>query len=318
MTGPCFVLELTHRCNLSCAYCYGPWKGSQGYPKGELRIDTLIELLDRLVEDAAPRTVTLIGGEPLLSDSFTDVARALSKRGVKVGLSTNGQLLDRGQVENLLRVGIGHFELSLDTLDRALYGKLTGGNLDDAIRAISALRSCEADCTLSVVLTRPVLPGLADLFGFAFAFGVKSVSLLRPVDCAGSPLASDLVPPREALVSALQVASELAAQTGILVTAGIPLEPCVFDRERFPNVQMASCGGATNKWAIDPMGNLRACEASPEIVGSLLESRFSELAHAPLAQRFRRANRRPDCEVCRWYEQCRGGCRQVGFQRWQP
>ncbi|MBI5535225.1 MAG: radical SAM protein [Deltaproteobacteria bacterium] len=308
MSHPSFLLELTHRCDLSCAYCYGPWKSTAGYPQGELPTSRLKELIDQLIDDAAPRSITLMGGEPLLSEHLLEIASAVAKRQVKVGLSTHGRALDRALADRLVRAGVGHFELSLDTIDAALCARLTGGRVDDVVRAIGAVRSSGATCTLSAVLTRPILPGLPDLLGFAFALGVSSVSLLRPVGCN---VPADLLPTDDELLEAVAKADETAAQTGLQLTLGIPLEPCLFDRKRFPHVLMAPCGGSTDKWTIDPMGNLRICEASPEIVGSLLSSRFGQLSVSPAVQRFRASCRQSDCLDCSWLDSCRGGCRQA-------
>src|SRR5438270_7044328 len=59
-------LEIEARCNLACRFCYNFWRdGRENYPV-TLPTDTLLQGLNRLLENFACRSVAISGGEPLL------------------------------------------------------------------------------------------------------------------------------------------------------------------------------------------------------------------------------------------------------------
>jgi radical SAM protein with 4Fe4S-binding SPASM domain len=61
---------------------------------------------------------------------------------------------------------------------------------------------------------------------------------------------------------------------------------------------------------IDPWGNLRPCNHSPTIIGSLFEQSMHELWHSDKMNAWR-ALMPDDCLTCTAYTICHGGCRAV-------
>lgn len=115
------VVLLNLDCNLACSYCYEqPFRG-----KSYMSLATagrLVEMVRReRIERGQPVRLTFYGGEPLLSP---DLIRAISAplrgaaraAGVGFGFSlvTNGTLLGRDLVEELLPLGLGGAKVTLD------------------------------------------------------------------------------------------------------------------------------------------------------------------------------------------------------------
>ena len=134
-------LSVTDLCNLRCVYCM-PEDGV-----AKLRHEDIlsIEEIEEIVRAAAGLGVTKVritGGEPLVRRGIIDICRCVaSTQGIaEVCLTTNGTLLP--QFASKLRgSGINRLNISLDSLDPAMYRTVTrGGELTDTLRGIDAAR----------------------------------------------------------------------------------------------------------------------------------------------------------------------------------
>jgi cyclic pyranopterin phosphate synthase len=82
--------------------------------------------------------VRFTGGEPLLRTSIIDLIRQTSEFGVfrVIGLTTNGVLL-AGMLEDLVDAGLNRLNVSLDSLNKDTYKKITGKDrLEDVLKTI--------------------------------------------------------------------------------------------------------------------------------------------------------------------------------------
>lgn len=162
-------ISLTDRCNLRCVYCM-PKEGLQW----QARADQLsAEEIVRVVETAAHggvKRVRLTGGEPLVHPHIVEIVRRLSSIEdiEEVSLTTNAMLLER-LAEPLAEAGLKRVNISLDTLDRDKFRRITrGGEIDRVWRGIAAAeRAHLAPLKLNTVIVRGLnadeLPALAHL-----------------------------------------------------------------------------------------------------------------------------------------------------------
>ena len=84
--------NLTRRCNLECAHCYisaGPAERATA----ELDTATCRRIVDDLLAENPGPLLILSGGEPLLREDLTEIARYASECGATVVVGTNGTLL---------------------------------------------------------------------------------------------------------------------------------------------------------------------------------------------------------------------------------
>ncbi|HWD02362.1 MAG TPA: GTP 3',8-cyclase MoaA, partial [Amycolatopsis sp.] len=119
-------VSLTDRCNLRCTYCM-PAEGLDWLPRDEvLTDDELVRLMRIAVEQLGVTDIRLTGGEPLLRPGLEGiVARitALEPR-PRVSMTTNGIGLAK-RAADLAAAGLDRINVSLDTIDRALFETLT-------------------------------------------------------------------------------------------------------------------------------------------------------------------------------------------------
>ncbi|MCL2753001.1 MAG: GTP 3',8-cyclase MoaA [Defluviitaleaceae bacterium] len=125
-------VSITDRCNLRCVYCMPEDVDSIGHEK-VLRFEELLRLCSIMAE-LGVKYIRITGGEPLARKGWLDFVRELKAiSGVEaVTLTTNAVLLEP-YLEELAKIGVNSLNISLDTLCRETYRKLTGMDAFDAV-----------------------------------------------------------------------------------------------------------------------------------------------------------------------------------------
>ncbi len=103
------IAELTHRCPLHCVYCSNPLEMVQ--KNNELPK----EIWARTLKEAAELGVLQVdftGGEPAARPDLAELVRAAREAGLYVNLITSGLSLDERRLEELVRAGTDHLQLS--------------------------------------------------------------------------------------------------------------------------------------------------------------------------------------------------------------
>ena len=140
-------ISVMDRCNFRCPYCmpettYGEHFKFLGNDE-RLSFDE-IERLSRLAASLGVSKLRLTGGEPLLRPKLAElIARLKRLDGIDdLAMTTNGVLLARQAVE-LREAGLDRITISLDTLDPAVFHRLSGGRgaLGDVMAGVEAAQA---------------------------------------------------------------------------------------------------------------------------------------------------------------------------------
>jgi len=140
-------ISVMDRCNFRCPYCmpettYGEHFKFLGNDQ-RLSFDE-IERLSRIAVSLGVSKLRLTGGEPLLRPKLAElVARLRRLDGVEdLAVTTNGVLMARHAVE-LRDAGLDRVTISLDTLDPAVFHRLSGGRgaLEEVMAGIEAAQA---------------------------------------------------------------------------------------------------------------------------------------------------------------------------------
>jgi len=130
-------IEPTVRCNLNCAFC------SRRLVIGDYaRVDFPVDEFGKvLVQFPDLRSVRLQGlGEPLMHPGIEALLRKLKQRGVRTWLATNGTLLNRKTMRELVHEYVDDLAVSIDSPDRTVFSELRrGARLDDVCEGVRAL-----------------------------------------------------------------------------------------------------------------------------------------------------------------------------------
>lgn len=167
-------LSVTDRCDLRCSYCMP--ERMTFLPRREvLTLEELHELALGFIERGVSK-IRITGGEPLVRRDIIELFRALGRQlggGLaELTLTTNATQLAR-HAADLARAGVARVNVSLDTLDRERFARLTRRDaLPQVLEGIAAAR----DAGLRVKLNAVALKGtnedeLPDLIAWAHAEG---------------------------------------------------------------------------------------------------------------------------------------------------
>jgi len=126
-------LAVTDRCNLRCFYCMP----EQGIKYVEQKALLQYEEMERIIQIMAREgvhKVRITGGEPFLRKGMFEFLERLSRiQGLdKIHITTNGTLTS-GKVKDLKRIGISGVNLSLDSVDKERFHKITRRDQFDTV-----------------------------------------------------------------------------------------------------------------------------------------------------------------------------------------
>jgi len=147
-------VSVTDRCDMRCAYCM-PLGPRPVAGREDVLTFEEIERVVRILSTRGVRGVRLTGGEPLVRRGIQAlVARLAAVPGLEeVTLTTNGRLLGCS-VDALRDAGLTRVNISLDSLDRQTFARLTGG---DHLPAVLAGLAAACAAGFSVVKVNTVV-----------------------------------------------------------------------------------------------------------------------------------------------------------------
>ena len=147
-------LSVTDRCDLRCVYCMA--EHMRFLPKAEVLTLEELERIASVFVDLGVGKLRLTGGEPLVRKGLLGLVEGLSRH-LRSGaldeltLSTNGVRLAAFAPE-LARLGVRRVNVSMDTLDPALFAKLTrGGDLAKVHASIEGATAAGIEVKINVV-----------------------------------------------------------------------------------------------------------------------------------------------------------------------
>ena len=161
-------LSVTDRCDLRCAYCMP--ERMTFLPRADV---LTLEELHKVALAFIARGVTkirLTGGEPLVRRDMIDLVRALGREigsGLdELTLTTNGTRLAEF-ADDLRAAGVERVNVSLDTLDRDLFARLTRrDSLPQVLEGITAARAAGLKVKINTValkgLNQAEIPALVE------------------------------------------------------------------------------------------------------------------------------------------------------------
>ncbi|MGB7843698.1 MAG: GTP 3',8-cyclase MoaA [Salinimicrobium sp.] len=116
-------ISLVERCNLRCFYCM-PAEGVQLTPKSHIMTyEEIYEIAKTFVNNGVTK-IRLTGGEPLIRKDISSVLEKLASLPVELSMTTNAVIIHKF-IDTLKLYGVNHINLSLDTLIKEKFKKIT-------------------------------------------------------------------------------------------------------------------------------------------------------------------------------------------------
>jgi GTP 3',8-cyclase len=194
-------ISVTEKCSLRCTYCM-PEAGLPAIARDDLLTPTEISrLVGIAVRDLGVHDIRFTGGEPLLRADLAEII-SLSKAvagDASISITTNGIGLDK-RIDELVAAGLTRINISLDTVDRDHFARLTRRDRLPAVFAgIEAARQAGlTPLKINAVLMRDTLGGAIDLVEWALANEVRLRFIEQmPLDADEQWARDNMVPAHE-------------------------------------------------------------------------------------------------------------------------
>ena len=310
--------NLTRRCNLECAHYYiaaGPHESATA----ELDTATCLGIVDQLLAVSPAPMLILSGGEPLLREDLTEIARYASEKGATVVVGTNGTLLSDERIAALKQAGVRGVAVSVDSLrptyhDNFRHGR---GSLADTQRALARLAQQRLDFIIQTTVTKGNRAELAALVEWSAAQGAVSFNCYFLVSTGRGASLTDLAPRDYEAVLADLARWQREYRGRMLVRAKCAPHFMRHVHQTDPDSPVLNyetrCPCGTQYCRITPDGKLTPCPYLPEVAGDLRTHSFADVwRSAPLFRRLREGALGGKCGACEYRKLC-GGCRARAF-----
>ena len=173
---------MTDRCNLRCFYCH-PEGGIELQPHSSILTFEELARVVRAARRLGIEKFRLTGGEPLLRKDIVELVGLLSEArgGGHLALTSNGVFLGE-MATDLKSHGLDSVNISLDTLQRKKFERITGRDaLDSVLAGISQSVRAGLEVKINVVLLEGLNDSeLLDFVSLAEKFGseVRFIELM--------------------------------------------------------------------------------------------------------------------------------------------
>src|SRR6201981_4126411 len=201
-------ISVTDRCNFRCVYCRSADPDNH-MPHHELLEWDEFERLARILVGMGIRKVRVTGGEPLVRPGVEGFIARLKSIGVSdLSIPTNGHLLAE-RLDALLTAGLDRINISLDSLDREKFERVTRTKTFDQVMACIA--AAQASRLRPVKVNAVLVRGLNDDEVEAFAeFARERDLIMRFIEFM--PLDADRAWTRDTMVPAAEVYRRIHAR----------------------------------------------------------------------------------------------------------
>jgi MoaA/NifB/PqqE/SkfB family radical SAM enzyme len=186
-------IHLTNRCNLECRFCDVPRRLADSREMPDSR---WIDIVKELAELGAREITISGGGEPTTRfDLLIETMRLSKLNGLKLGIITNGTLMNDDYARRVVEVGPDEWRTSICSPDRETDAFLRGKDLSDAsFRGVEQISKWKKRMSSDLpktevwmVQTKYNIEGVGKMIEKAHAVGANSLSL-RMVNPPQNPL----------------------------------------------------------------------------------------------------------------------------------
>jgi len=183
-------VAITKKCNLRCSYCHGEGEESQTKPSDTEITAGEIARIAKIAVGLGITRMKLTGGEPLMRNDVVEIVKKVASISglTDLSMTTNGTLLEP-LANDLRENGLKRVNVSLPALDKNVFHKLTGGDVQKAKNGISAaVRAGLNPVKLNMILLRKVNDfEVPEMIEFATETGtILQLIELEPLNVNGS------------------------------------------------------------------------------------------------------------------------------------
>ncbi|MCL2431348.1 radical SAM protein [Candidatus Bathycorpusculum sp.] len=305
--------NVTRECNLKCSHCY--LNADEKKLSNELSTQEGKQLMDQIHEVSRPLLV-LSGGEPMLRPDIFELIEYGAKKGIKMGLGSNGYLIDDAVAKKLKTSGIATVSISLDSHISAQHDEFRGVDnaWERAVNACKSLRKNNVLVQVNTTLTHENYNQIDDIMSLAESIGVENFHLFFLVPTGRGTKLTDISPQKyENMITTtfakvhrhrLNVRPSCAPQF-MRIAQGMNMDMRQWIR---------GCIAGMYYCRIYPNGDVTPCPYMPIKLGNVREQSFKDIwFNSEIFKNLRNPNcLKGKCGACEYKIQC-GGCRARAY-----
>jgi AdoMet-dependent heme synthase len=305
--------NVTRECNLKCSHCY--INATEKKLDNELTTKEAKKLMDQIAEVSHPLLI-LSGGEPLLRKDLYELIEYGASKGLKMGLGSNGSLIDEAVAKKLKEAGIATVSISLDSHIPAQHDEFRGvtGSWQKAVDACKFLRKNNVLVQVNTTLTQQNYDQIDDIMSVAEGIGVENFHLFFLVPTGRGTKLTD-IPPEKYEDMITKTFAKTAKHTLNVRPSCAPqfmriAKGMVLDMRQW----VRGCMAGMYYCRIYPNGDVTPCPYLPIKLGNTREKSFGEIwFNSPIFKALRDSNSlKGKCGICEYRLLC-GGCRARAY-----
>jgi AdoMet-dependent heme synthase len=305
--------NVTRECNMKCSHCY--INATEGKLCNELTTKEGKALIDQICEVSHPLLI-LSGGEPLLRPDIYELIEYGSSKGLKMGLGSNGSLIDDAVALKLKTAGIATVSISIDAHLAAQHDEFRGvaGAWQKAVNACKALRKNGVLVQVNTTLTHENYDQIDDIMSLAEGIGVENFHLFFLVPTGRGTKLTDISPQKYEDMITTTFAKVSKHTLNVRPSCAPQFMRIAQDMGLDMRQWIRGCIAGMYYCRIYPNGDVTPCPYLPIKLGNVREQSFKDIwFNSPVFK----ALRNPDClkgkcGSCEFRQPC-GGCRARAY-----
>lgn len=305
--------NVTRECNMKCTHCY--INATETKLTNELTTSEGKQLIDQICQVSHPLLI-LSGGEPLLRPDIFELIKYGSSKGLKMGLGSNGSLIDEKVAGKLKTAGITTVSISLDSNLPNQHDSFrsVAGAWEKAVNACKTLRKNNVLVQVNTTLTQQNYNQIDDIMTLAESIGVENFHLFFLVPTGRGTKLTDISPNKyEEMITntfakvskhSLNVRPSCAPQfMRIAKNMGLDMRQWI-----------RGCIAGMYYCRIYPNGDVTPCPYLPIKLGNIRDQSFKDIwFNSPVFKSLRNPEcLRGKCGACEHRNLC-GGCRARAY-----
>ena len=293
--------HITHECNLRCIHCYQedchcvmPYAG-------------MVEALDKYEEYIRAKgfegQINLTGGEPLLHPEFFPIASEICRRGIHLGILTNGTMIDAERAGAIAALKPVFAQVSLDGGENVHESIRGAGSFQKALRGIDHLKEAGVKVLVSFTVMQQNCREMKKVAAVCAKHHVDKLWWDRVVtDDASQYLTTEQF--KEVSQTAAKLAGRYPFISNTRALEWIPEGGCGYE-----------CSAGKRLLIVLANGDMMACRRLPFVIGNIREVRELQtfLENNEIMKKLAAPSFPEDCVACKFFYKCAGGARCVTY-----
>ena len=305
--------NVTRKCNLKCSHCY--INATKDELQGELNTEEAKRLIDQITDVSRPLLI-LSGGEPLLRSDIYELIRYGTDKGLRMGLGSNGSLIDEAVAKNLKNAGVKTVSISLDSCTPERHDDFRGvkGSWQRAVQAITALRQNGVLVQVNTTVTQQNHGEIDEIMSLAEGLGVENFHLFFLVPTGRGTRIADISPAMYEGMIKSTFAKTGKHRLNVRPSCAPQFMRIAKDMGLDMRQWIRGCIAGLYYCRVYPNGDITPCPYLPIKLGNIREKTFSEIWFgSEVFKNLRDFNTlKGKCGFCEYRSLC-GGCRARAY-----